>query len=253
MADFRVIVPVRYQSVRFPGKPLIDIHGKPMIQHVYEHCLESGADSVVIATDDRRVSDVAEGFGAKVVMTSSEHTTGTDRIAEAVEALDCDEDEIIVNVQGDEPLVPPEAIAHLAEDLAEHDNVKIATLAQPISDVEELFNPNVVKVVLNRRGYAMYFTRAAVPWERENFSGDRADIQLNGYHYRHVGMYAYRVSFLKDYVDWSDCPLEGLEQLEQLRILWNGGRIHICQARQKMPPDVNTPEDLEKVLAYMQK
>ena len=249
--NFHVIIPARYDSKRLPGKVLADINGKPMLQYVYENACNSGAESVVIATDDQRVIDVAESFGAKVCMTSSDHQSGTERLFEAVGALEYDDDEIIVNLQADEPLLAPDTIKQVAADLAEHDNVKVATLCQPITEADELFNPSVVKVVLNRRHYAMYFTRAAVPWELDNFSNKRDSVAVNGNHYRHIGIYAYRVGFLSDYVEWQDCPIEPLERLEQLRILWNGGRIHMCIANKKVFPGVDTEEDLQRVRAAL--
>lgn len=247
MADFRVIIPARYASTRLPEKVLLDIGGKPMVQHVYERACESGANSVVVATDDRRIADVCEKFGAPVCMTSEEHESGTSRLAEAVEALECEDDEIIVNVQADEPLIPPALINQVAEDLELHDNVKVATLCEPITDPEALFNPNVVKVVMNRRSYAMYFSRATIPWDRDGFQ-DREHLDPERLmHFRHLGIYAYRVSFLRDYMSWADCPLESFERLEQLRILWNGGRIHVAVSKYKMPPGVDTEADLIRV------
>lgn len=246
--EFRVIIPAHYASTRLPGKVLLDIRGKSMLQHVYERALESGAENVVIATDDERIYHAAEKFGAQVYMTSSTHMTGTDRLAEAVESLELEEDEIVVNVQADEPLIPPAVINQVANDLAEHDNVKVATLCEPITDVEQLFDPNVVKVVLNRRGYAMYFSRAPIPWDRSSFA-DREKIDVEKLmHFRHVGIYAYRADFLKNYLEWVNCPLENLECLEQLRILWNGGRIHVAISQHKVPPGIDTKEDLQRIL-----
>lgn len=250
--EFRVIIPVRYNSTRLPAKALVDIAGKPMIQHVYERAVESGAESVVIATDDKRISDVAEKFGAKVCMTATSHASGTERLAEAVEALEYDEDEIIVNVQGDEPLMPSDIIRQLARDLDEHDNVRVATVCHPIQEEEELFNPDIVKVVMNRRNYAMCFSRAAIPWERENFK-DRGHVKISGNHFRHVGIYAYRVRFLRDYFDWEASPLETMEELEQLRILWHGGRIHVAVSLKKIEPGVDTQKDLERTRAFFKK
>ncbi len=249
--EFQVIIPARYDSTRLPGKALLDIAGKPMLQHVYERCVDSGASSVVIATDDKRIEKAAEKFGAKVCITDEEHQTGTDRVAEAANALEYDDDDIIVSVQCDEPLIPPNSIRQLAEDLAEHDNVRVASICEPIQNVEELFDPNVVKVVLNHRSYAIYFSRAPIPWERETFGEDKSKIKMKGNHFRHVGLYAYRVGFLQDYVDWSDCPIENLEALEQLRILWHGGRIHMFVSKKRMPPGVDTEEDLKKVRALL--
>lgn len=246
--EFRVIIPARYASTRLPGKVLLDIRGKSMLQHVYERALESGAESVTVATDDERIQHAAEKFGAKVYITSSTHTTGTDRLAEAVESLELEDDEIVVNVQADEPMIPPAVINQVANDLAEHDNIKVATLCEPIVDVEYLFDTNIVKVVFNRRGYAMYFSRAPIPWDRDNFS-DREKIDVEKLmHFRHIGIYAYRAGFLKSYLEWVNCPLENLEKLEQLRVLWNGGRIHVAISQHKVPVGVNTPEDLQRVL-----
>lgn len=250
--EFHAIIPARYSSTRLPGKVLLDIDGKPMLQHVYERSIDSGAESVVIATDDKRVADTAEKFGARVCMTSESHLSGTERLSEAVQALELDEEEIVVCVQGDLPLIPSETIRAVAADLAEHDNVKVSSVCDVIEDPQNLFNPNVVKVVMNRRNYAMYFSRAVIPWELENFR-NKENIKLSGNHYRHVGLYAYRVGFLTDYMEWATSPLETMESLEQLRTLWHGGRIHMYLSKQKLPPGVDTQEDLEKVRKYFQK
>lgn len=244
--EFHVVIPVRYDSIRLPGKALADIGGKPMVQHVYERALNSGAEEVIIATDDKRIAEVAESFGAHVCMTSADHKSGTERLAEAVVALGLEDDEIVVCLQGDEPLIPPEIIRQVAEDLEEHDNVKVSTICVPIKDVNELFNPNVTKVVLNRRNYAMYFSRAPIPYGRDTFS-DQQNIKLNGSHFRHVGLYAYRVGFVQEYLEWGPCPAEELEGLEQLRILWQGGRIHMAIGKPNLPLGVDTEEDLVRV------
>lgn len=249
--EFRIIIPARYASTRLPGKSLIDIVGKPMIQRVYESAIKSGAKDIVIATDDKRIKSVAEGFGAVVYMTSSDHQSGTDRVAEAAGALGLKDNDIVVCLQGDELLIHAHAIRKLAEDLDEHDTVKVASLCTPIADVEELFNPHTTKVVLNQRNYALYFSHAPIPWGRDTFS-DKENIQLNGFYYRHVGIYAYRVDFLEEYFSWGDdnCPAEKLEILEQLRILWHGGRIHMVIYKGTCLPGVNTEEDLKRVRAY---
>ena len=243
--EFRVIIPVRYESTRLAGKALLDIAGKPMVQHVYERARESGAESVVITTDSEAIAGVARGFGAEVCMTLPTHQSGTERLAEAVEALEYEDDEIIINVQGDEPLIPPEIINQLARDLGEHEHVKMASVCEPIYLMEDLMNPNIVKVVLNRRNYAMYFSRSAIPWQASLKTG--MQLESNDNYFRHVGIYGYRVEVLKDYVNWVESPYEVLESLEQLRALWNGHRIHMCIAGTKLPPDVNTAEDLERV------
>ncbi|MGB6976303.1 MAG: 3-deoxy-manno-octulosonate cytidylyltransferase [Gammaproteobacteria bacterium] len=253
--EFRVIIPVRYDSKRLPGKALLDLAGKPIMQHVYEQAVKSGAESVVIATDNDKIRKVAEDFGAMVCVTSPEHRSGTERLSEAIVALGCDDDEVIVNVQGDEPLIPPTVIRQVAQDLLYHDNIKVATLCEPIRNVEDLFNPNIVKVVMNRRGFALYFSRAPIPWNRDQFSSQQEKIKgkLQGDYFRHIGLYAYRAGFLPEYLQLEVSPLEQLESLEQLRVLWHGGRIHVAVAKEKIPPDVNTAEDLEKVRALFSK
>lgn len=251
--EFRVIIPARYDSTRLPGKVLANINGKPMLQHVYQRAMESGADSVVIATDSTKVSKAAHSFGAKVCMTSSEHQSGTERIAEAALALDYAPDEIIVNVQGDQPFILPQAIRQVAEDLEKHDNVKISSICERITHGDDLFNPAVVKVVLNWRNYALYFSRAPIPWDIEHFQNRDKKIVPSDQHYRHVGLYAYRVSFLQEYIQWPASPLERMESLEQLRILWNGSRMHMVVSKDRIPPEVNTPEDLEKIKEYADK
>ncbi len=251
--EFHVIIPVRYASTRLPGKVLLDIAGKPMLQHVYERSIQSGAESVIIATDDDRIREAAESFGAKVCMTDESHQSGTERIAEAVAALELESHEIVVGVQGDEPLLPPEVISQLAKDLAEHDNVKVASVCEPIKEVEELFNPHSTKVVLTRRGYAMYFSRAPIPWERDNFgdaifdNGNSAVEQLKANHFRHVGLYAYRAGFLGEYINWEPSPNEPVECLEQLRIIWNGKKIHMMVTDKHVPAGVDTESDLARV------
>lgn len=248
--EFHVIIPARYQSERFPGKVLTDLKGKPLIQHAYENAKASGAETVVIATDDERIEQIASEFGAKVCMTASEHQSGTERIAEVVSAMEYDDEEIIVGLQTDYACLPPDAIRQVAYDLAEHDNVKVVSLCESIHDSSMLFNPNVVKVVFNRRGYAMFFSRAPIPWEKMNFQTPDK-VEMKGDHYRHLGIYAYRAQFLQNYLDWPSSPIESLECLEQLRILWNGSKIHMSIAQGKMPPAVHTQEDIEKILAFL--
>jgi 3-deoxy-manno-octulosonate cytidylyltransferase (CMP-KDO synthetase) len=254
MMEFRVVIPVRYASTRFPGKALVDIAGKPMIQHVYERAVESGAESVVIATDDERICKVAEEFGATVCMTSPDHKTGTERLAEAVVALGYLEEEIIVNLQGDEPLVPAVVVRQVAEDLEKFTNSKVATLYETVKTIDELFDPNNVKVVMNKRGYALYFSRAPIAWDRENFQIPPSKKQhLQSEHFRHVGIYAYRVGFLQEYMEWGPSPLEEMECLEQLRVLWNGGRVQLTETKESVPADVNTEKDLDLVRALIEK
>jgi len=223
-----------------------------MLQYVYESALKSGADDVVIAADDHRISKVVESFGATVCMTSPDHCSGTERLSEAVIALGLEQDDIVVCLQGDEPLIPSTIIRQVAEDLAKHDNVKVASICEPINEVDELFNPSSVKVVMNRRGYAMYFSRAPIPWGRDAFP-DKKNIELNHNYFRHVGLYAYRVGFLEEYMQWGSCPAEELESLEQLRILWHGERIHMLVTTSNLPAGVDTEEDLKRVRAHFEK
>lgn len=247
--NFRVVIPVRLGSARLKDKPLADIAGYPMIQHVYNRAVESCASSVVIATDSEEIRKVAEGFGAMVCMTSADHPSGTDRLAEVVVAMDYDDQDIVVNLQGDEPLAPPEVIQQVAEDMTIHDTVKLTTVCEKITDESVLFDPNVVKVILNKRGFAVYFSRAPIPWEQGSFAAEPK--QMQGQHYRHIGIYAYRVGFLAEYLAWEPSPLDQMESLEQLRVLWHGHRIHCVEAAATVPAGVDTPEDLERVRSVM--
>ncbi len=250
---FKVIIPVRWESKRLPGKALMDVAGKSVIQRVYEQCIQSGADSVVIATDNEKIKKAADKFGAQVCMTSTSHTSGTERLAEAVAILGYDEDEVVVNVQGNEPLIPPEVIHQVANNLLEHDSIKIATLCEQIRKPKNLFNPLVVKVVMNRRGHAIYFSRAPIAWDEAHFPLAEDVLELPCEHYRHVGLYAYRVGFLQEYISWDPSPLEMLEKLEQLRAIYYGTRIHVAIAKKNIPMDINTEEDLEMIRAQLSK
>ncbi|WXL27388.1 3-deoxy-manno-octulosonate cytidylyltransferase [Ectopseudomonas mendocina] len=244
---FTVVIPARYASSRLPGKPLQDIAGKPMIQHVWEQACRSAAQQVVVATDDQRIADACEGFGAKVVMTRVDHNSGTDRLAEVATALGLAADAIVVNVQGDEPLIPPSIIDQVAENLANNPQAAIATLAEPIEDVQSLFNPNVVKVVADKTGLALTFSRAPLPWARDAFAVSKEQLPQNVPYRRHIGIYSYRAQFLHDFVSWGPCWLENTECLEQLRALWHGVRIHVADALEAPAAGVDTPEDLARV------
>jgi 3-deoxy-manno-octulosonate cytidylyltransferase (CMP-KDO synthetase) len=249
--SFRVIIPARHASTRLPGKPLLDIAGKPMIQHVYERACESGAENVHIATDDERIKKAATGFGADVIMTRAEHRSGSERLAEAVAILGCHNDDIIVNVQGDEPLMPANLIQQVADDLQTHTDANVATLCTPFHNNDDVHNPNIVKVIRDRQGYAMYFSRASIPWERDAFAKNNNKPSGHYLHYRHIGLYAYRAGFLKTYVDWPVCDMEVMESLEQLRVLWHGEKIHVSEAVSIPPPGVDTEEELERVKRLM--
>ncbi len=239
-----IIIPARYASTRLPGKPLADIAGKPLIQHVYERARESGAQSVTIATDDERIHTAAQGFGAPVCMTSPYHRSGTERLAEVIEKLGIGERETVVNLQGDEPLMPPGLVRDVANALASHPDAVVATACHAIQDRAEFVNPNVVKVVFDENGYALYFSRAPIPWPRGVMVG-KEEAPLRAY--RHIGLYAYRAGFVRRYAAWPACQAEEAEQLEQLRVLWHGERIAVCETRERPGAGVDTPEDLERV------
>jgi 3-deoxy-manno-octulosonate cytidylyltransferase (CMP-KDO synthetase) len=244
---FTVVIPARYASTRLPGKPLQDIGGKPMIQHVWEQARRSAAERVVVATDDARIVEACQGFGAEVVLTRVDHNSGTDRLAEVATQLGLAGDAIVVNVQGDEPLIPPAIIDQVAANLAAHPEAGIATLAEPIGEVQALFNPNVVKVVTDLNGLALTFSRAPLPWARDAFARDRDSLPAGVPYRRHIGIYAYRAGFLHDFVAWGPCWLEDAECLEQLRALWHGVRIHVADALEAPAAGVDTAEDLERV------
>ncbi len=244
--SFSVVIPARYGSTRLPGKPLLDIAGKPMVQRVWEQARASDADEVVIATDDERIQSAAEAFGADVCMTSSEHPSGTDRLQEVAAARGWADEHIVVNVQGDEPLIPPVVINQVATNLANHTAAGIATLCERMGECSDLLNPNAVKVVMDARGMALYFSRATIPWPRDAFNDDRETMPAGDW-YRHIGIYAYRTGFLHQYVTWPPAPIEQLEQLEQLRALYQGVGIHVARALEEVPAGVDTQEDLDAV------
>lgn len=252
--DFRVAIPARYASTRLPGKPLRLLAGRPLIEHVYQRALASGAMEVVIATDDPRIQEVAEGFGATVCMTSPDHPSGTDRLAEVAEQLRWPEDAIVVNVQGDEPHLPPTLIQQVAAGLAAHPDAGIATVCARISDPDELFDPHVVKVTRDAQDYALYFSRAPIPWHREAFGKKREQLNAlpSGVWFRHIGLYAYRVAVLARYPHLPPAPAEQAESLEQLRALWHGIRIHVAEAIEVPPPGVDTEADLARAAAHFQ-
>lgn len=244
---FTVVIPARYASTRLPGKPLRLIAGRPMIEHVYRRARASGADEVVIATDDDRIADAAAEFGARVCLTAATHPSGTDRLAEVARQLDFPDDRVLVNLQGDEPLMPPALIDQVAADLAAHDAACTATLCEPITTAAELFDPGVVKVVTDEQGYALYFSRAVVPWDRDAFAVSTRELPAGSAYCRHIGLYAYRAGFIREFVGWAPCALERTEMLEQLRILWRGRRIHVARACERPGPGVDTERDLERV------
>jgi 3-deoxy-manno-octulosonate cytidylyltransferase (CMP-KDO synthetase) len=248
---FRVVIPARYASARLPGKVLISIHGKPMLQWVYERTLAAGPHEVLIATDDLLIVSAAHSFGAETVMTSASHPSGTDRIAEVARLMGWPETDVIVNVQGDEPLIPPILISQVAELLQSFPQADLATLATPIRSLREFMDPNVVKVVADLSGRALYFSRAPIPWNRDGASGSLMSQRVFTQARRHIGIYAYRVGALLKLSSLPSTVLERSEKLEQLRALEHGFTIQVADAKELPGPDVNTAEDLERVLTFL--
>lgn len=251
--SFRVVIPARFGSSRLPGKPLLDIAGKPMVVHVYERALQSAASEVVVATDDARIAEALRPYNAAVVMTRTDHPSGTDRLQEVAVQMGWQPDDIVVNVQGDEPLIPPRVINQVAANLAAATGAGMATLAEPLHDSEQLFNPNIVKLVRDVNNFALYFSRAPMPWARDAFALSREQLPTEALslYLRHLGIYAYRVGFLHDYVAWPPAQIEQLESLEQLRALYQGVRIHVDVAQAALPPGVDTQADLDRVRAIL--
>ena len=241
--SFLAVIPARFGSTRLPGKPLLEIAGQPMIQHVYARAASSQAKRVLVATDDQRIADVVRGFGGECVMTASDHPTGTDRLAEVADLLGLSADAIVVNVQGDEPLLPASAIHQVASMLETHPEASIATLCEPIQDESEIDDPNQVKVVRSQSGRALYFSRSRIPGH---------PTQANGTHFRHIGLYAYRAGFLRDFATWRPTPLEQFERLEQLRALEHDRLIQVDVALESIPPGVDTEQDLALVRQHLE-
>ncbi len=246
---FRVVIPARFASTRLPGKPLADIAGKPMVVRVAEAASRSGAAQVVVATDHQSVLQACEAAGVAVILTRDDHPSGTDRLAEVAQRLGFADEDIVVNVQGDEPLIDPALIREVALALAEDSGAQIATAAHPIADAQEFFNPNVVKVVLANDGRALYFSRAPIPWARDDFARSREALPGGYPALRHVGLYGYRASFLKRYSSLPASPLEQFEALEQLRALAAGCAIAVKVCDHAPHAGVDTPEDLARVRA----
>jgi len=250
--SYTVVIPSRYGSSRLPGKPLLKIGGRPMVQRVWERASQSAANRVIIATDDERIADAAKGFGAEVMLTRADHVSGTDRLQEVVEALGLADSQIVVNVQGDEPLIPPGVIDQVARNLEQNTQAAIATLCEPITSREDLENPNIVKVVADEQGNALYFSRAPIPWPRDLFTQKEASLPADQHWYRHIGIYAYRCGLLNRFVQWQPAPQEQLEQLEQLRAMYHGAKIHVAPSCEPVPGGVDTQADLDAVRALVQ-
>jgi 3-deoxy-manno-octulosonate cytidylyltransferase (CMP-KDO synthetase) len=248
---FRVVIPARFDSTRLPGKVLLPLAGKPMIQWVYERASASGAAEVIIATDDVRIAEAVRCFGAQVAMTAQTHPSGSDRVAEVARARGWVDDDIVVNVQADEPLIPPPLITQVAQLLVADRHAQMATLATPLAALEEFLDPNVVKVVTDAQGYALYFSRAPIPWDRDGARSGEARQMSIAAAMRHIGIYAYRVAALQKLTLQAPSALELCEKLEQLRALESGFRIRVARARESPGPDVNTAEDLLRVAGLM--
>ncbi len=235
--SFSIVIPARYASTRLPGKPLLDIKGKPLLQHVYETATQTQAKNIIIATDDRRIADCAESFGASVSITSSGHESGTDRIAEVVSLLEMDDEEIVVNLQGDEYGLPVTLINQVASNLYNNPDKQVATLCEAISSMDEYLDPNVVKVIFDKFNTAVYFSRSPIPMIRSGGLPEQV--------YRHIGLYAYRAGYLQEFTQLAPCAIEQAEALEQLRVLYNGGKIHVDVAVDKTGIGIDSADDLE--------
>ena len=247
--SFIVVIPARYASTRFPGKPLIDLNGKPMVVRVAERASLSSAKQVLVATDDARIAAACDEHGVAHVMTRNDHPTGTDRLSEVAASLNLPDDAVVVNVQGDEPLIPSNVIDRVAAVLEANPNAAIATLCHPIHEVADVINPNVVKCVISEVGEAMYFSRAPIPFARDAWR-DGVDSVPDGLPmYRHIGLYAYRAGFLRRFPKLSIPALEAYEALEQLRALAHGFRIAVAVVQQALPSGIDTPEDYERLKA----
>ena len=249
--SFVVVIPARFGSSRLPGKPLADIGGLPMVAQVLRRCQQSQAARVLVATDDERIAEAVRAAGGEALMTRDDHASGTDRLQEVAASLKLDEQDIVVNVQGDEPLIPPQVIDQVARNLADNPDCAIATLCEPIEARNDLFNPNIVKTVFDRHGKALYFSRAPIPWHRDEFAREASSELPQGSWWRHIGIYAYRVGFLHQFVQWSPAELEQIEALEQLRAMANGVRIHVAPACELVPGGVDTDADLQRVRAML--
>ena len=248
---FHVIIPARFASTRLPGKPLLQIGARPLIQWVWQSAVDSGAASVLVATDDERIRAAALKFGADCVMTSPNHVSGTDRIAETVRAKGFAAEDIVVNLQGDEPMMPADLVMEVAQSLRAVSGSDISTAVAPVQSLREFLDPNCVKALRALDGRALYFSRAPVPWPRDSIAAERP-VSFHGA-WRHIGIYAYRVRSLLQLAAWPPTPLEMTEKLEQLRALEHGMHIHTVALAQSPPPGVDTPEDLERVRALLQK
>ena len=248
-STFNIVIPARFASQRLPGKVLLDLAGQPLLQHVWRQANKSSAQTVVIATDDERIEAAAKGFGAEVVMTRANHRSGSDRIAECADILGWEDDQLVVNLQGDEPLMPPDCLDQVAALLDERRDCEVASLYWPIKEADEVLNPNAVKVVTDTLGRALYFSRSPIPYTRAYVDVQTA-IDAGEVWKRHLGLYAYRLAALRRYTSAKPTPLESAESLEQLRIMEEGGRIAMAQASEFIPAGVDTEEDYYRALEF---
>jgi len=250
MKSFKVVIPARLGSTRLPNKVLREVHGKPVVRHVWEAARMSGAEEVVVATDSQQVLDACRSFGADARMTEATHNSGTDRVNEIARQAGWPANTIVVNLQGDEPLMPADLVRQAAQLLADDAEAHIASLCHPLHALEEWLNPNIVKLVMDRRGYALYFSRAPIPWKRDGSSREQPRMP-EGLAFRHIGLYAYRVAALAEFSELPPAPLEDCEALEQLRALTHGFRIKMGVTHNPPPRGVDTEEDLQAVIALL--
>ena len=251
--SFRIIIPARFASSRLPGKPLRDICGKPMIAHVIERAQQSNAEEVIVATDSIDIADAIAELDVRTCMTHENHQSGTERLSEVIEQLGFDDEQILVNLQGDEPMMPPVCLNQVGEALENDSNVKMATLCTPLTDLEELFDPHTVKVVRDINDFALYFTRAAVPWSRDCFNDTPRTMPSQQEYQRHIGLYGYRAGFVRQYLNWQSIDIEKTESLEQLRVLYYGEKIKVIRAEIPPGPGVDTLDDLNRVCELLAK
>lgn len=254
--SFRIVIPARFASTRLPGKPLRDICGKPMIAHVIERAKESAAEEVIVATDSKEIADAISELDVRVCITHENHQSGTERLSEVIEQCGFDDEQILINLQGDEPMMPPVCLNQVGQALEDDANLKMATLCTPLTDIEELFDPHAVKVVRDINDFALYFTRAAVPWSRDCFNGaliENRKMPKQQEYQRHIGLYGYRAGFIRQYLEWESSDIEKTESLEQLRVLYYGERIKVITAEVPPGPGVDTVDDLNRVCELLSK
>ncbi|MFO8025508.1 3-deoxy-manno-octulosonate cytidylyltransferase [Thiohalophilus sp.] len=249
--SFHIVIPARYASSRLPGKPLRQIAGRPMIAHVIDNALQSDAERIIVATDDERILEATADFPVDRCLTSDSHNSGTERIHEVIEKFDLDDETIIVNMQGDEPLMPGACLNQVGHALVRGCKAEMATLSTPAESIEELFDWNVIKLVRDHEDNALYFSRAPIPWDREAYRESSPTLDDFSHFHRHIGLYAYRAGFVKQYIAWGSCALERIESLEQLRVLYHGHRIKVVTADQVPGPGVNTEEELQRVASIL--